>query len=308
MEAISGLSLKSGPWIGSDSVRRGSVGFMKSSSVNTINLRELKVNSGLNRSKRVELKISCSYDRKSGALGPQNPLASKDEALLLQSKAKDVAPYLNDRCIYLVGMMGSGKTTVGTILAGVLAYSFFDSDKLVEQSVGVSSVAQIFKEYSEAFFRDNESKVIANLSSMRRLVVATGGGAVIRPINWRYMKQGITIWLDVPLEALARRIAAVGTNSRPLLHEESGDPYTKAFTRLSALAEERTSAYANADARVSLEEIAAKQGHADVTALTPTTIAIKALEQVKGFLIETERNNLYLQEELSKKKGSSFTF
>ncbi|XP_058082407.1 uncharacterized protein LOC131230510 [Magnolia sinica] len=58
--------------------------------------------------------------------------------------------------------------------------------------------------------------------------VATRGGAVIRPINWRYMKQGITVWLDVPLKALVRRIAAVGTDSCPLLHQESGDAYTKA--------------------------------------------------------------------------------
>ncbi|RWV93547.1 hypothetical protein GW17_00043995 [Ensete ventricosum] len=74
-----------------------------------------------------------------------------------------------------------------------------------------------------------KSKVLKDLSSMHRLVVATGGGAVIRPINWKYMKQGLTVWLDVPLEALARRIAAVGTASRPLLHQESGDPYQKVY-------------------------------------------------------------------------------
>jgi shikimate kinase len=54
-------------------------------------------------------------------------------------------------------MMGSGKSTVAKILAEVLGYSFFDSDKLVEQAVGMPSVAQIFKEHSEAFFRDNEA-------------------------------------------------------------------------------------------------------------------------------------------------------
>lgn len=86
-----------------------------------------------------------------------------------------------------------------------------------------------------------------------QVVVSTGGGAVIRPINWcvffssmiyninlgsfgnnvsnfvfrKYMHKGISIWLDVPLEALAHRIAAVGTGSRPLLHDdESGDTYT----------------------------------------------------------------------------------
>ncbi|KAI8015730.1 hypothetical protein LOK49_LG05G02854 [Camellia lanceoleosa] len=62
---------------------------------------------------------------------------------------------------------------------------------------------------------------------MPRQVVATGGGAVVRPINWKYMREGVTVYLDVPLDSLARRIAAVGTGSHPLLNFESGDVYTK---------------------------------------------------------------------------------
>jgi len=81
---------------------------------------------------------------------------SVDEALLLKRKSEEVLFHLNGRCIYLVGMMGSGKSTVGKILAEVLGYSCFDSDKLVEQAVGMPSVAQIFKVHSEAFFRENE--------------------------------------------------------------------------------------------------------------------------------------------------------
>lgn len=211
---------------------------------------------------------------------------SADEALILQQKAHDVLPYLDGRCVYLVGMMGSGKTTVGKILAEVLGYSFFDSDKLVEKAVGIKSVAEIFQLHSEAFFRDNESEVLKDLSSMHRLVVATGGGAVIRPINWSYMKKGLTVWLDVPLDALARRIAAVGTASRPLLHQESGDPYAKAYMKLASLFEQRMDSYANADARVSLEQIALKQGHNDVTVLTPSAIAIEALLKMESFLTE----------------------
>ncbi|CAL5043682.1 unnamed protein product [Urochloa decumbens] len=211
---------------------------------------------------------------------------SVDEALLLKRKSEEVLFHLNGRCIYLVGMMGSGKSTVGKILAEVLGYSCFDSDKLVEQAVGMPSVAQIFKVHSEAFFRENESSVLRDLSSMRRLVVATGGGAVIRPINWNYMKKGLSVWLDVPLDALAKRISQVGTASRPLLDQPSDDPYTAAFTKLSMLAEQRGEAYANADARVSLEEIAAKQGHGDVSKLTPTDIAIEALLKIGNFVTE----------------------
>ncbi|GKV25281.1 hypothetical protein SLEP1_g34741 [Rubroshorea leprosula] len=121
---------------------------------------------------------------------------------------------------------------------------------------------------------------------MNQLVVSTGGGAVIRPINWKYMQKGISVWLDVPLEALAERIAAVGTGSRPLLHNESGDAYIKALKRLSSLWEERGEAYANANARVSLENVAAKLGLGDVSNLTPTAIAIEALEQIESYLKE----------------------
>ncbi|XP_031491837.1 shikimate kinase 3, chloroplastic-like [Nymphaea colorata] len=232
------------------------------------------------------IKCFCSYKDPAVPceLKAKNFRSPDDEALILKDKAQEVIPYLNGNCIFLVGMMGSGKTTVGKILSEALGYYFFDSDKLVEEAVGGVSVAQIFKEYSEQFFRENETKVLKDLSTMHRLVVATGGGAVIRPINWKYMKRGVTVWLDVPLEALARRIAAVGTHSRPLLHHEPGDAYTKAFLRLSALSEERADAYANSDATVSLEDIAYKLGLEDVSALTPTTIAIEALVKINEFL------------------------
>ncbi|KAI7997241.1 hypothetical protein LOK49_LG10G01556 [Camellia lanceoleosa] len=235
--------------------------------------------------KPAALKVSCSYKNfpdsilKSGSFP-----ASFDEAMILKNKSEEIEPYLNGRCIYLVGMMGSGKTTIGRILSEVLGYSFFDCDTLIEHTVGGTSVAEIFKLHGESFFRDNETEVLQKLSLMHRLVVSTGGGAVIRPINWKYMQKGFSVWLDVPLEALARRIAAIGTESRPLLHHDSGDAYAKAFNRLSTLLEERGEAYANADARVSLENIASKLGYIDVCNLTPTVIAIEALEQIESFL------------------------
>ncbi|XP_057491805.1 shikimate kinase, chloroplastic-like isoform X2 [Actinidia eriantha] len=204
--------------------------------------------------KPVTSKVSCSY-RNFPVLQSGSFPACFDEAMVLKNKSEDIEPYLDGRCIYLVGMMGSGKTTVGRILSDILSYSFFDSDTLIEQAVGATSVAEIFKLHGESFFRDNETDVLRKLSLMQRLVVSTGGGAVIRPINWKYMQKGISVWLDVPLEALARRIAAVGTESRPLLHQESGDAYAKAFTRLSTLWEERSEAYANASTRVSLESM-----------------------------------------------------
>ncbi|CAL5384235.1 unnamed protein product [Camellia sinensis] len=146
-------------------------------------------------------------------------------------------------------MMGSGKTTVGKILSEALAYSFVNSDKYVEEALGGSPVAQIFNQFGESFFRDYESDALRTFSLMPRQVVATGGGAVVRPINWKYMREGVTVYLDVPLDSLARRIAAVGTDSRRLLNFESGDVYKK--------------------------NIAAKLGVEDLSDITPTAITLE---------------------------------
>ncbi|XP_011100897.1 shikimate kinase, chloroplastic-like isoform X2 [Sesamum indicum] len=231
----------------------------------------------------VVLRVSCSSGNvpvlESGSLP-----TLLDESKILKNKAEEMEPYINGRCIYLVGMMGSGKTTVGKVLSDALGYSFCDCDTLIEQAVGVSTVAEIFEQYGEGFFRDNETEVLQKLSSMHRHVVSTGGGAVIRPINWRHMQKGISIWLDVPVEVLAQRIMAVGTDSRPLLHQESGDPFSRIMKRLSTLLQERGEAYGNADARVSLENIASKLGLKDVCNVTSTAISIEVLSQIEYFL------------------------
>ncbi|GER48987.1 shikimate kinase, partial [Striga asiatica] len=192
-----------------------------------------------------------------------------DELKIMKKKSEEeIKPYLH-------GMMGSGKTTVGKVLAEALRYTFFDCDKMVEEAVGGRTVSEIFKSYGEKYFRDNETEVLRELSPLRGLVISTGGGAVIRPVNWKHMRKGVTVWLDVPLEALAHRITAIGTNSRPLLHHESGDPYSKTMKRLSALYEERGEAYANADVKVSLQNLATKLGFEDVCSLTPTAIVFE---------------------------------
>ncbi|XP_059454266.1 shikimate kinase 3, chloroplastic-like [Corylus avellana] len=227
------------------------------------------------------LSHSCNH---SHVLESENSYASFDEDWLLKNKAQEVTSYLNGRSIFLVGMMGSGKTTVGRILSEALGYSFTDSDRSVELAMGGTSVAQIFEQCGEGFFRDHESEALRKLSLVPRQIVSTGGGAVVRPINWKYMRQGITVFLDVPLDALARRIAAVGTDSRPLLNFDSGDAYTKAFVGLFTLTKKRSEAYADADVTVSLLDLAANLRLEDVSDITPTVIAIEVLTQIEKFL------------------------
>ncbi|KAL5776512.1 hypothetical protein ACOSP7_009438 [Xanthoceras sorbifolium] len=252
-----------------------------------INFKDLKL-----KSSHRNFKLLLSHGREDSQtpiLQSGNFDASFDGNWLLKTKGKEVASCLGGRSIYLVGMMGSGKTTVGRILSEALGYSFIDSDECVEQAMGGTSVAQIFKQCGESLFREYETEALQKLSMMPQQVVATGGGAVVRPINWRFMRQGITVFLDVPLDALARRIAAVGTDSRPLLHFDSGDAYTKAFMRLLTLSKKRSEAYANADATVSLLSLAASLQLEDVLDITPAAIATEVIVQIGKYLRDNNR-------------------
>ncbi|GLT77257.1 hypothetical protein SLA2020_488610 [Shorea laevis] len=296
MEAMCGSTLQFSPWTGCDRIGgkpRAAVGGMvlnlsvrKKSGMNWIDLSKSACTRTSPRQRKfLVLSHGCKDCLESSTIELGNLYASFDKNCLLKRKAREVASCLNGRCIFLVGMMGSGKTTVGKVLAEALGYSFVDSDCYVEQAIGGESVAQIFNHYGEKFFRDNESEALQELSLMPQQVVATGGGAVVRPINWHYMKQGVTVYLDVPLDTLARRIAAVGTYSRPLLHFDSGDAYTAAFVGLFTLSKKRSDAYANADARVSLYHLAANLGLEDMCDLTPIAIAMEVLVQIEKHLI-----------------------
>ncbi|XP_022774898.1 shikimate kinase 1, chloroplastic isoform X2 [Durio zibethinus] len=289
MEAGVACKLNYPTWIDSERFGRKSTGSLpfgrilkQDQKVRVVVSAHFPVKTSSNRHRSVSSEVSCSSYKNFSAstLETGSVQVPYDETLMLKNKSQEIEPYLNGYSIYLVGLMGSGKTTVGKILSYILNYSFYDSDALIEQEENGMSVAEIFKLHGESFFRKKE-----RLSSKKQLVVSTGGGAVVQDENWDYMqKKGISVWLDVPLEALAHRIAAVGTHSRPLLHYESGDPYTKALKRLSYLLEQRGKNYAKANARVSLEEIAGKLGYRDVSNLTPTEIAIEALEQIEGYL------------------------
>ncbi|OCR01379.1 shikimate kinase [Oscillatoriales cyanobacterium USR001] len=143
--------------------------------------------------------------------------------------------------VYLIGMMGAGKTTVGKWLASELGYRFFDTDILIEQVAG-KSVSEIFTRDGEESFRELESKVLQELSAYTNLIVATGGGIVLRQINWSYLHHGVVVWLNVPVEEICDRLRE--DNSRPLLRE--GDPKII----LEGIFTQRQRFYAQADVQV----------------------------------------------------------
>lgn len=157
----------------------------------------------------------------------------------------DLARQLRGLNVYLVGMMGAGKSAVGRPLAQALGYRFLDADTTLERMAG-RPIPQIFAEDGEEAFRALETAVLDQLAHWHSLVVATGGGTVTRPVNWGHLQQGVVIWLDAPESILLTRLAADPT-SRPLL----ADPDPPA--RLRHLLEQRRPLYSQADLHVSQE-------------------------------------------------------
>lgn len=147
--------------------------------------------------------------------------------------------------VYLIGMMGCGKSATGKLLAQQLGYQFFDTDDLIVQATGLT-ISQIFAEAGEAEFRKIETQVLSQLSAYTRLVVATGGGIVLERMNWSHMQQGLVIWLEVEPETLLDRLKEDAT--RPLL--QGTDPQSK----LRTLLEQRHHLYAQADVKVRVEK------------------------------------------------------
>ena len=117
--------------------------------------------------------------------------------------------------IFLVGFMGSGKTTVGRKLAKMLDFRFQDLDDLIEMRAG-KTVSAIFADHGEASFRELEREAMRECRFMKRTIVALGGGAFVSAIN-REILEGIgpTVWLDCPLDVCLARIE--GDRTRPLL-------------------------------------------------------------------------------------------
>src|SRR6185312_7455841 len=148
--------------------------------------------------------------------------------------------------LYLVGFMGSGKSTVGRLLAQRLGWSFFDLDHEIEAAENVT-VAQLFETRGEPEFRRIESQMLRQhvraIEHGHPAVVALGGGAFLDAANRELIQQnGIAIWLDCSFDRVQRRIG--DTSTRPLAR----DPQ-----RFAALYEARVAIYALADVRIVIE-------------------------------------------------------
>jgi len=159
--------------------------------------------------------------------------------------ARLLTPRLNVANLYLVGMMGSGKTSVGDKIARRLgSYSFLDTDQIIEQATNMT-IAEIFQQAGEEEFREVESQIISSVCAYVRCVIGTGGGSVMRNENWLKMRSGLVVWLDVDPHIIMRRIE--GTD-RPLLQTDNP------LETLQKLSEQRKPRYSQADVTITVTE------------------------------------------------------
>ena len=147
--------------------------------------------------------------------------------------------------IYLVGMPGSGKSTAGPLLAKTLGWRFEDLDRQIEAEAGMS-IPRFFEEKGEEAFRATETRLLHQTAAERRLVVATGGGAVLRNIDWM-LEHGRVVWLDPSIAELVARLADA-YQERPLLSTTNSLDLPRA---VEALYRERRPFYARSHVRVS---------------------------------------------------------
>ena len=171
---------------------------------------------------------------------------------------------LGGRSIYLIGMMGSGKTSTGRPLAKRLGYGFVDADAVIEQ-VANCTIPEIFELDGEEGFRLIDSQVLNAISQRHSLVVATGGGVVTKPENWGQLHSGIVVWLDVDRPQLVERLRGDVTQ-RPLLQQP--DPEAA----LDALLLQRRPLYDEADLTVVIQDETPDDVADGILQLLPTLI------------------------------------
>ncbi len=155
------------------------------------------------------------------------------------------------RNIVLIGFMGTGKTSAGRLLATRLGKAFIDIDRKIESECG-ASIAELFADKGETFFRDKERDVISRVSRLRNAVIATGGGVVMNEENMLNLREsGVIISLVASISTILERTGR--RNSRPLLNRPDRENYT------TQLYSQRCELYKKADLIVDTSDISPNQ-------------------------------------------------
>ena len=162
---------------------------------------------------------------------------------------------IKGRSIFLIGMMGCGKSKTGLKLAELLKYKYIDLDSLIEK-LAKKSINQIFNDEGEDNFRELETNCLKETIKIPSLVISTGGGIVTKSENWGILRQGIIVWIDLDKDIAIDRLKNE-IEKRPLLQGNNlNDLYMSIF-------QSRQNLYSQADLRIkvkkeNIEEVAMK--------------------------------------------------
>jgi shikimate kinase len=144
--------------------------------------------------------------------------------------------------IVLVGLMGSGKSSTGALLAKHFKRKMVSTDKMIEDQAGLT-IPQIFKEKGESYFRQLEREVVSKVAAEKNIVIDCGGGSIVNPDNFKDLKKnGLIIYLTASINCLYERLK--DKTNRPLLEGKN----LKA--RLKELLDNRKNSYEQADLKI----------------------------------------------------------
>ena len=163
-----------------------------------------------------------------------------------QSIIEKIVEVIKGRSIFLIGMMGCGKSQTGLKLAELLKYKYIDLDSLIEK-LAKKSINQFFNDEGEDDFRELETNCLKETIKIPSLVIATGGGIVTKKENWGILRQGIIVWIDLDRDIALKRLKNE-IDQRPLLQGKNlNDLYI-------SILQSRENLYSQADLRIEIKE------------------------------------------------------
>jgi shikimate kinase len=208
-------------------------------------------------------------------------LASSDEELEDDGRTAQIVPVpsenpiedliakLKGTCVFFVGPMGSGKSTLGDAFAKKMGYRFLDTDDIAEYMIEMP-ISDFFAEGREPEFRKLEYDILMDLSQYTRVVVATGGGIVMKNENWGMLRHGIVVYIDMPIEDIHNRLISNPDQiaKRPLL--QNSDPL-EVLRKLNAVRQDK---YMQADVHLVVPS----------TPMTPDELAVVTAQTILDFI------------------------
>uniref|UniRef100_A0A7N1A294 Inactive shikimate kinase like 1, chloroplastic n=1 Tax=Kalanchoe fedtschenkoi TaxID=63787 RepID=A0A7N1A294_KALFE len=219
--------------------------------------------------------IYAAADHISASASSTTQVMQLDQAFEVKKRAAEISGELKGTSIFLVGMKSNIKTSMGKILADALRYYYFDSDELVEDAAGADAGGKSFRERDEEGFCSSETEVLKQLSSMGRLVVCAGDGAVQSSTNLALLRHGISVCIDLPMDIIANNLMESLGGSASEMDRD------KAVSQLIVQYNENKSGYANSDVTVSLQKVALELGYEDMEMVTEEDMALEVIKEIE---------------------------